>query len=124
MTKHKEYLDMLRWSNLPKEREFLCTKACAIHQGIFNDDDTMRLLRALMFVDDALMAAPGRQFMKKLLAAMIEAIFVVIGKPDVKLHQCPLATDKWLKLVVAPHQVMAGLIIDSCCLNVGVADDY
>jgi hypothetical protein len=28
------------------------------------------------------------------LAAMIEAIFVVMGKPDESVQQCPLAMDK------------------------------
>jgi hypothetical protein len=30
------------------------------------------------------------------LAALIEAIFVIMGTPDTTVRQCPLALDKWL----------------------------
>jgi len=43
------------------------------------------------------------------LAAMIEAIFVVLGEPDITVCQCPLAMDKWLDLIVKPIQTMIGL---------------
>jgi hypothetical protein len=34
------------------------------------------------------------------LAALIEAIFVVMGKPDTTVRQCSLAMDKWEELIV------------------------
>jgi hypothetical protein len=43
---------------------------------------------------------------KMILAATIKAIFVVVGKPDVAVRQCPLAMDKWLELVIGPKQTM------------------
>jgi hypothetical protein len=49
--------------------------------------------------------------MKMVLAALIKAIFVVMGKPDVAVRQFPLAMDKWLELVIGPKQTMLGLII-------------
>jgi len=53
-----------------------------------------------MYEDDALMVAPGRKQMEQLLAAAIEAIFTVIGPPDIKVRQCYLAIDKWVGHVV------------------------
>ena len=50
--------------------------------------------------------------MKMVLAAMIKAIFVVMGKPNVAVRQCSLAMDKWLELVIDPKQTMLGLIIN------------
>ena len=47
--------------------------------------------------------------MELVLAALIEAIFVIMSKPDTAVCQCPLAMDKWLDLVVAPKQRMLGL---------------
>ncbi len=38
------------------------------------------------------------------LAALIEAIFVIMGEPDMAVRQCPLALDNWLELTVAPKQ--------------------
>ncbi len=56
-----------------------------------------------MYVDDALMLALDVDHRKMVLAALIEAIFVVMGEPDVAVRQCPLAMDKWLELVGAHH---------------------
>jgi hypothetical protein len=58
--------------------------------------------------------------MKMVLAAMIEAIFVVMGKPDVMVRQCPLAMNNWLELVIGPKQTMLGLIISTNRLTVAI----
>jgi hypothetical protein len=71
------------------------------------------------------MLALSRCLMEIVLAALIEAIFVSMGKPDTTVRQCPLAMDKWLELVVAPKQRrMLGLIIDTNNLTVGILPDY
>ena len=57
------------------------------------------------------------------LAALIKAIFVIMGTPDTTVRQCPLALDKWLDLVVAPKQRMLGLEIDTNKLTVGIPPD-
>jgi hypothetical protein len=44
------------------------------------------------------------------LAALLKAIFVIMGTPDTKVHQCPLALDKWWDLIVTSQQRMLGLI--------------
>jgi hypothetical protein len=66
------------------------------------------------------MLALSRGHMEQVLAALIEAIFA----PDMTVHQCPLAMDKWLELVVAPKQRILGLIIDTNNLTVGIPPDY
>ncbi len=58
--------------------------------------------------------------MKMVLAAMTKAIFVVMGKLDVTVRQCPLAMDKWLELVISPKQTMLGLIINTNRLTVAI----
>ena len=57
-------------------------------------------------------------------AALIEAIFVVMGEPDTALRQCPLAMDKWLELVVGPILIMLGLIIDTNKLIMAIPEKY
>ena len=47
-------------------------------------------------VDDALLLGLSRRQMELKLAALIKAIFVIMGTPDMKVRQCPLALDKWL----------------------------
>ena len=73
-----------------------------------------------MWADDALIAAFGVFGMKMVLAAVIEALFAVMGKPDTGLRQCPLAMVKWENLVVAEHQ-LALLIVKIRSLSVSVA---
>jgi hypothetical protein len=59
------------------------------------DDAGNRMdLPARTYVDNALMLALDIDHMKMVLAALIEALFVVMGKPDVTVRQCPLAMDK------------------------------
>jgi hypothetical protein len=70
------------------------------------------------------MLALSRCHMELVHAALIGAIFVIMGKPDTTVRQCPLAMDKWLELVIAPKQRMLGLIIDTNNLTVGILPDY
>ncbi len=51
--------------------------------------------------------------MEQVLAALIEAIFVIVGVPNTSVCQCSLAMDKWGKLHVAPMQTMLGLLINT-----------
>jgi hypothetical protein len=68
--KHKKYLNMLNWEKINHSTK-------KVHA----------------FPDDALMLATIIKHMKLILAAMIEAIFVVMGKPNESVRQCPLAMD-------------------------------
>jgi hypothetical protein len=77
-----------------------------------------------IYVDDALVLALSKCHMKQVLAALIKAIFVIMGKPNTRVRQCPLALDKWAELIVAPRQRMLGLLIDTNTLTVGIPSDY
>ncbi len=81
-------------------------------------------LPARIYVDDALVLALSKCHMKQVLATLIETIFVIMGKPDTRVHQCPLALDKWAELIVAPRQRMFGLLIGTNTLTVGIPPDY
>lgn len=61
-----------------------------------------------IYVDDALLAAIGKARMMKMLAAIIkiEAIFVVMGRPQNEVRQCHLAMDKWDKMLIFQEQIM------------------
>ena len=62
--------------------------------------------------------------MEMALTALIEAIFVIMGKPDTDIRQCPLALDKWVGMVPGPTQTMLGLIHDTIDLTVGIPGPY
>ena len=58
------------------------------------------------------------------LAALIKAIFTIMGEADVIVRQCPLAMDKWLELVVGPILTMLGLTINTNRLTVAIPAKY
>jgi hypothetical protein len=76
------------------------------------------------YIDDALMLATSKENMEQVLAALIKAIFAVMGAPDTSVCQCSLAMDKWEKLHIAPIQTMLGLIIDTNRMTISVPDNY
>ena len=102
----------------------VCAFPCAINQGIIDEAGKWINLPACIYVDDALMLATSIKHMKMVLAAMIEAIFVVMGEPNKSVWQCPLAMDKWNKLVIGPRQIGLGLIINTNWLTVAIPTKY
>ncbi len=70
-------------------------------------------LPACIYVDDAIMLSSNANHMNMVLAAMIESFFVMMGESEEEVHQCPLAMDKWMELVISPRQTVLGLIIDT-----------
>jgi hypothetical protein len=115
---------MLKWEEIDPSAELTPTFSCTINCGTMDDARNRIDLPACIYVDDALMLALNVDHMKMVLAAMIEAIFIVMGKPDVVVRQCPLAMDKWLELVINPKQTMLGLIINTNRLTVAIPLKY
>jgi hypothetical protein len=84
----------------------------------------MILMTANIYIDDILAAAALQENMLKLLAAIIEAIFLVCGKPNIAVRQCPLSLEKWFELIVGMRQIVLGLIVDTNKMTVGMTDEY
>jgi hypothetical protein len=60
--------------------------SCTINRGVIGDAGNWIDLPARIYVDNALMLALDVDHMKMALAAMIKAIFVVMGKPNVAVR--------------------------------------
>ena len=118
-------MDMLSWE-LPKPTAPKPIRAdkCPLSPGVLDPLGNETYYPSRMWVDDALIASVGVFGMKMALAAVIEAIFAVMGKPDTTLRQCPVAMDKWQNLVEAVHQLALGLIVKSRCLTVAITKEY
>ncbi len=97
---------------------------CAINQGIINEKRICLDLPARIYMDDALMLAMDRAHMEMVLAAAIEAIFVIMGEPKIVVRQCPLAMEKWSELIIGPMQTMLGLIINTNKLTISIPYKY
>jgi hypothetical protein len=115
---------MLKWEEIDPSAELTPAFSSTINYGIMDDARNWIDLPARIYVNDALMLALDADHMKMVMVATIEAIFIVMGKPDVAVRQCPLAMDKWLELVIGPTQTMLGLIIDTNRLTVAIPPKY
>jgi hypothetical protein len=115
---------MLKWEEIDPSAELTPAVSCTINCGIMDDAGNPINLPSHIYADGALMLALDADHMKMVLAATIEAIFVVMGEPDVAVRQCPLAMDKWLQLEIGPKQTMLGLIIDTNRLIVAIPPKY
>ena len=111
--KHKKYLDMINWATIDPSVVLTKAVACAINQGVLDGTGVARPRPARIFVDDSLLLAISRWLMMMALAALIEAIFVVMGEPNTAIQKCPLAQDKWVEMVAGPVQTSLGLILDT-----------
>ncbi len=121
---HKYYLDMISSAEHDPTAKITPAFLCSMNKGTLEAHGNRAKLPARIYVDDALMLALSRDNMEQVLAALIEAIFAIMGKPDMTVRQCPLGMDKCLELVIAPKQRMLGLIIDMNNLTVGIPPDY
>ena len=97
---------------------------CDFNPGVLDLEGKQVVQPARIWVDDALMAAVGLVQMKMVLAAIIEAIFTVMGTPDTSVRQCPLAMDKWIALVVGESQLALGLTLNTRSLSVAITPTY
>jgi hypothetical protein len=121
VAKHKTLLDTLKWE-LPASDNVQLVRAfkCELNKGILEDDP----LTANIYVDDTLATAAFKQRMIRLLAAVIEAIFLVCGIPDTSVLQCPLLLEKCDELTVGPRQIVLGLVVDTNRMMVGIMPEY
>jgi hypothetical protein len=124
VVKHKTFINLLKWEEVDPFAELTPAFSCTINRGIMDYAGNWMDLPTPIYVDNALMLALDVDCMKMILAATIEAIFVVMGEPDVAARQCLLAMDKWLELVIGPKQTMLGLIIDTNRLTVAIPAKY
>ena len=122
--KHKDLLDALNWDDSPAVPSFVRAVRCKLNKGVFNDDSSLSPPPAEIYVDDIMTASARKEWILKLLAAIIEAIFVVCGRPDIAVRQYPLSLEKWSELIVGPIQTILGLIVNSNEMTVRMSDEY
>ena len=95
--KHKDLLGALCW--VEEYSAHTCPNLvrafpCKINSGVKDPDGNKIPMTANIYVDDILATAAFRENMLKLLAEIIEAIFLVCGEPDIAIRQCLLSLEK------------------------------
>ena len=59
--KHKDLLDTLKWDESPAAPNFVKAVRCELNKGVLNDDSTLSLPSAEIYVDDIMAAAVRRK---------------------------------------------------------------
>ena len=114
---------MVKWQD-EKETTICQAHPCDINQGVLDDSGKVKPLEANIYVNDILAAAALKENMMRLLAATIEAIFLVCGLPNIAVRQCPLSLEKWFELIVSPRQIVLGLFVDTDRMTLSLTDEY
>ncbi len=97
----KHVWDMIGWEELDSNTSITPVVTCKVYTGIVSTDGVENDLCA-QYIDDALLLGHSRPQILMKLALLIKANFVIIGKSDITVRQCPLAMDKWEELIVGP----------------------
>ena len=122
--KHKHLLDMIRWEPPPPPgTQFVQAQPCLRNRGIVNNDGTTKPTPHHIYVDDNLLA-DTRPRMPSTLAAGIDAIFRVMGYPNITVRPCALALNKWKELIVSHTMVLLGLVFDTRRMTVSVTNEF
>ena len=84
---YKYYIAMAKW-DVPSPDTPPPVKAskCKLDPGVFNSFSNCIHHLSRMWVNDTLIAAVGIFAMKMALAAIIKAVFVLMGEPNTRLH--------------------------------------
>jgi hypothetical protein len=95
--KYKYFLDMISWEETNPTALITQAVPCPMNKGTLDAQGNREKLSARIYADDALVLALSKCHMVQVLTALIKAIFVIMGKPDTTVRQCPLAMDKRLE---------------------------
>jgi hypothetical protein len=115
----------LRWVEENQTRpELVQDFFCKINSGVLDSNGNIIPMTANIYVDNILTVAAFQDKMLRLLAAIVEAILLVCGTPDILVCQCSLLLEKWYKLIVGPRQIILGHVVDTNKMTVGITDNY
>jgi hypothetical protein len=84
VVRHKKYIDMSKWEEIDPSAKLTPAFSCTIYRGIMDDTRNWIDLPARIYIDNALMLVLYADHMKMVLAATIEAIFIVMGASEVE----------------------------------------
>ena len=74
------------------------------------------------FVDDNLMAKI-RKWMPQAMAANIEALFRLLGRPEIKFRKSALYLEKCLKTICSYKKIQLGKLINIRTMNVSMTNE-
>ena len=74
-----------------------------------------------MFVDDSLFAQI-RSVMPDSMAASIEALYIILGFPDVQIRQDPLSLDKYFESICSFQRIQLGISLNTRTMSLRLTE--
>ena len=120
--KHKKYIDKIMFSAPPTPEEvatFVPAHADEFNKGVLDKDGNPVATPHYTFVDDNHMADIER-YIRRAIAASIEALFIIVGQPDEAVRKLPLSMDKFYQSMCSFDRVQLGKQVNTRRLVVGL----
>ena len=119
--KHRELLNKVVFSDPPKSgTKFSKAKKCSINAGVVKQGEVANT-PLNTFVDDALIAEiRGR--MLQAMANSIEALEIILGRPNQELRRYALSMEKFFKATCGPTKVQLGLEFNTRRMIICITD--
>ena len=118
VAKHNDYLKLVKMSPpAGADTTFTSAAPCNLHTGVFNAKGKRSNPKHNMFVDDNLIAET-RAFIFVAMAASIEALFCIFGRPQPELRKSPLCMEKFVKATCSYEKVQLGKLTNTRTMTV------
>ena len=119
LEKHREIIDNVKFSEHPnKDTVFIQAKVDKFNKGIQDVDIT----EYYMFVDDCLFSNTFKNI-KHAMVASIEALYIVLGYPNIEISQNQLKLDKYHQSNYSYKIIRSGKVLNSIFLGVGITEE-
>ena len=116
--KYKHIIDKVQFSEEPPPNTiFTQAKKDSLHIGVKNTNKTSYN----MFVDDNLFAQT-KMFMKHAMAASIEALYIILGYPEIDKRQNPLSLDKYFESICSYNRTQLGININTRTMTISLTE--
>lgn len=116
--KHKELIDAILFDNTPLDpNDIIPAVPDAYNKGVLDENGKPKKTPHNMFVDDNTIAEIRRRI-KQALAAGFEAIFIILGYPDISKRKSAIAMDKLEECVCSHEQFTLGMKINTRTMTV------
>ena len=116
LEKYADIIDKVEFSDEPdKHTVYVQAVADVFNQGVNHLEKT----KYNMFVDDSLFAQI-RKLIKHAMAASIEALYIVLGFPEIERRQNALSLDKYFETTCSYERIQLGINVNSRSMTVGL----
>ena len=118
LDKYKDIINKVEFSDEPDNHTvYVQAVTDVFNQGVLQLEKT----KYNMFVDDSLFAQI-RDIIKHAMAASIEALYIVLGFPDLERRQNALSLDKYFETTCSFQRIQLGINVNTRTMTVGLTE--